>query len=41
MNRADEEALDTWLAEVELAKDYISKLANNDISIKEFDDKQK
>ena len=37
MNRRDEEDLDTWLAEVELTKEYVSKLAKGDIDVKEFD----
>ena len=41
MNARDEADLDTWLAEVELAKDYISKLSNNEISVKKFDEEQK
>jgi hypothetical protein len=40
MNSKDMEDLDTWVTEVEMAQDYIKKLANNEITIKEFDDKQ-
>lgn len=38
MNSRDEEALDTWLAEVELAKDYVTKLAKGEIDVKKFDE---
>lgn len=34
LSRRDEEDLDTWLAEVDLAKEYITKLKNGEISTK-------
>lgn len=33
--------METWLAEVDLAYDYINKLKNNEISIEELDRKDK
>ena len=41
MSRSDEDAMDAWLAEVDMAKDYVTKLANNEINVEEFDRKQK
>jgi hypothetical protein len=41
MNRGDEEDLDTWLAEVEMANEYVRKLAKNEINVEKFDEKQK
>ncbi len=39
MSYKDQEDLDTWLAEVEMAKEYVTKLASNEIDMKAFDAK--
>jgi hypothetical protein len=41
MNYKDDEELDTWLAEVDLANDYIKKLAENKLSNEEFEEEMK
>ena len=37
MSYSDQDALDTWLAEVEMTKEYVTKLANGEIDLKKFD----
>ena len=41
MSHKDEEDLDTWLYELDMAKDYIHKLSTSEIDVKQFDEKQK
>ena len=39
LSHSEQEEMETWLTEVEMAQEYVNKLANDEIEVKAFDSK--